>query len=245
MEPMDYNTAGTDREREKILIVDDDVEIVNLLEIYMNNSGYETVKCYDGDTALQVIDRMHIDLAILDIMLQGKDGFQLCREIRKNYIFPIIMLTAKSEEADLVTGMSLGADDYITKPFKGMEVVARVKAQLRRYKKYDRAAAAEIPEERELEIRGLRICGKTHKAYLYDREISLTPIEFSIIQYLFLHRGKVVSSEELFAAVWDTPFINGNKTIMTHIGRLREKLGENTRNPRFIKTVWGVGYTVE
>ena len=245
MEGMDY-TVGADREKERILIVDDDIEIVNLLEIYMNNSGYEVIKSYDGDTALQIIDKMHIDLAILDIMLHGKDGFQLCREIRKNHIFPIIMLTAKSEEADLVTGMSLGADDYITKPFRGMEVVARVKAQLRRYKKYDRAAESlQIPEESEIEIRGLRICGKTHKAYLYDREISLTPIEFSIIQYLFLHRGKVVSSEELFAAVWETPFINGNKTIMTHIGRLREKLGENTRSPRFIKTVWGVGYTVE
>lgn len=228
----------------KILIVDDEIEITNLLEAYMTNDGYEIVKCYRGDTALQTIEAEQIDLAILDVMLPDISGFQLCQKIRQNYTFPIIMLTARNEDSDVIMGLTLGADDYITKPFKPMEVSARVKSQLRRCKHYDKNIGEDKNQDK-INIRGLTISVKTHSVYLYKDEIFLTPIEFAILHYLCRNQGKVVSSEELYDAVWGIEFIDGNKTIMTHIGRLREKLKENAKKPKFIKTVWGVGYTVE
>lgn len=228
----------------KILIVDDEVEITNLLEIYLKNDGYEVLKCFCGKDALQLIELEHIELAILDVMLPDIDGFRLCQKIRETYTFPIIMLTAKNEDSDVVMGLTLGADDYITKPFKPVEVSARVKSQLRRCKKYDCPGRVQ-PQQAEINIRGLIVDPGTHCVTLYGEEVSLTPIEFSILYYLCSKQGKVISSEELYDAVWGTEFIDGNKTIMTHIGRLREKLKENAKKPKFIKTVWGIGYTVE
>lgn len=227
----------------RILVVDDEVEITDLLEIYLKNEGYEVQKCFCGKDALEIIASVEIDIAVLDVMLPDMDGFVLCQKIRERYTFPIIMLTAKSEDSDLVMGLMLGADDYITKPFKPMEVSARIKSQLRRCKTYD--CPGRTGQREEISIRGLSVFPQTHCVTLYREAVNLTPIEFSILLYLCRNQGKVVSAEELFDAVWGTEFIDGNKTIMTHIGRLREKLNENAKKPKFIKTVWGIGYTVE
>ena len=174
------------------------------------------------------------------------DGFTLCARIREDHFWPIIMLTAKVEDIDKIMGLTIGADDYITKPFNPLELMARVKTQLRRYTRYNQADAAPArPLEQERDIRGLVINRETHKCSLYGKPVQLTPIEFSILWYLCENQGRVVSSEELFEAVWGEKFLDNNNTVMAHIGRLREKLGEPPRKPRFIKTVWGVGYQVE
>ncbi len=230
---------------ETILLVDDEREIADLLEVYLSNDGYTVRKFYNGTDALRCIASESIDLALLDVMLPDLDGFQLCRKIRERYFYPIIMLTAKIDDADKIMGLTIGADDYITKPFNPLEVVARVKTQLRRYTRYNNASAPENDPVTEYDIRGLVINKVSHRCTLYDKELSLTPIEFSILYYLCEHRGKVVSSEELFEAVWGEKFLDNNNTVMAHIGRLREKLHEPPRKPKFVKTVWGVGYTIE
>ena len=231
---------------ETILVVDDEASIADLVEVYLKNEGYRVLKCGNGRDTLAQIRTAPPDLAILDVMLPDLDGFTLCKEIRTQYYFPILMLTAKVEDMDKITGLTLGADDYITKPFNPLELVARVKTQLRRYTRYNQAdAAAPKPPEAERDIRGLVINRETHKCTLYGKAVQLTPIEFSILWYLCENQGRVVSSEELFEAVWGEKFLDNNNTVMAHIGRLREKLGEPPRKPRFIKTVWGVGYQVE
>lgn len=232
---------------ESILIVDDEKEIADLIEVYLKNDGYIVYKFYNGIEALNCIETTKLDLAILDVMLPDIDGFRICQKIREKYFYPVIMLTAKVEDTDKIMGLTIGADDYITKPFNPLEVVARVKTQLRRYVRYNNAAnsgekAAPLTEH---DIKGLLINRDTHKCTLYGKEIALTPIEFSILWYLCEHRGKVISSEELFENVWGEKFFDSNNTVMAHIGRLREKLKEPARNPKFIKTVWGVGYTIE
>lgn len=230
-----------------ILIVDDEKEIADLIEVCLQNDGYTVQKCYNGIEALKYIESMPFDLAILDVMLPDIDGFRICQKIREKYFYPIIMLTARGEDMDKIMGLTIGADDYITKPFNPLEVVARVKTQLRRYVQYNQGGnqgddTANLPE---YDIRGLAINKSTHKCTLYGKEISLTPIEFSILWYLCEHRGNVISSEELFENVWGEKYIDNNNTVMAHIGRLREKLKEPARHPKFIKTVWGVGYTIE
>lgn len=230
---------------EKILVVDDEEEIADLLEVYLKSNGYTVYKFYNGTQALQCIEEVELDLAILDIMLPDIDGIHICRKIREQYYFPIIMLTAKVEDTDKITGLTVGADDYITKPFNPLEVVARVKTQLRRYMLYNQSAPERAIEGNEYDIRGLRINRENHTCFLYEKELALTPIEFSILWYLCEHQGTVVASEELFEAVWGEKYLDQNNTVMSHIGRLREKMKEPARNPQFIKTVWGVGYTIE
>ncbi len=229
---------------EKILVVDDEKEIADLLEVYLKNDGYTVYKFYNGTDAQKGIEENPPDLAILDVMLPDIDGFHLCRNIREKYFFPVIMLTAKVEDSDKIMGLTIGADDYITKPFNPLEVVARVKTQLRRFQRYNPSAAQPV-EKREYDIRGLQINMDTHKCFLFGKELSLTPIEFSLLWYLCEHQGKVVSSEELFEAVWKEKYLNSNNTVMAHIGRLRGKMNEPAKNPKFIKTVWGVGYEIE
>jgi len=232
---------------ENILIVDDEKEISDLIEIYLKNDGYTVYKFYNGNDALKCIESEKIDLAILDVMLPDIDGFRICQKIREQYFFPIIMLTAKVEDYDKIMGLTIGADDYITKPFNPLEVVARVKTQLRRYVRYNNAASSESKDISitEYDIRGLVINKNTHKCFLYGKEIPLTPIEFSILWYLCENKGKVVSSEELFEHVWGEKYLDSNNTVMAHIGRLREKLGDTAKKMKFIKTVWGVGYIIE
>ena len=211
---------------EKILVVDDEKEIADLIEVYLKNDGYTVYKYYNGIDALKCINEQELDLAILDVMLPGIDGFHICRKIREKYYYPVIMLTAKVEDGDKIMGLTIGADDYITKPFNPLEVAARVKTQLRRYKRYNNFADNKEYKTNEYDIRGLLINKDKHKVFLYEKELQLTPIEFSILWYLCEHQGMVVSSEELFEAVWGEQYIDNNNTVMAHIGRLREKLNE-------------------
>lgn len=231
-----------------ILVVDDEKEIADLVTYYLTNEGYDVQVFYEGKPALEYIQQHEIELALLDVMLPDVDGFSICQKIRETYHYPVIMLTAKIEDIDKITGLTLGADDYITKPFNPLEMVARVKAQLRRYKRYNQSngtlTQADEPAK-EYDLSGLTINLDTHKCSLYGKPLSLTPIEFSILWYLCKNRGKVVSSEELFEEVWGETYIDNNNTVMAHIARLREKMNEPSRKPKFIKTVWGVGYTIE
>lgn len=233
----------------KILVVDDEIEIADLVELYLINDGYEVIKCHTGKEALEAIESMgqEIRLALLDIMLPDIDGFSICRKIREQYVFPIMMLTARTEDLDKISGLSFGADDYITKPFNPLVVIAKVKAQLRRFTSYNSEMVnANTPnEENVFEYDGLVINKNTHQCFLFDKEISLTPIEFKILFTLFENKGNVVSAETLFETVWEEKFLQCNNTVMVHIRRIREKLQEPPRNPRYIKTVWGVGYKIE
>ena len=224
----------------EILIVDDEAAIADLVEVYLKNEGYTVHNAAD---ALACVERDALDLAILDVMLPDMDGFTLCQKIRERHLFPILMLTAKVEDMDKITGLTLGADDYITKPFNPLELVARVKTQLRRYTRYNPGGGGESVQD--YDIRGLQISKATHKCVLFGEELALTPLEFSILWYLCSRQGKVVSSEELFERVWGEKYMDSNNTVMSHIARLREKMHENSRRPKFIKTVWGVGYTIE
>lgn len=229
---------------EKILIVDDERAIADLVEVYLKNDGYQVFKFYNAAEALACVERETLSLAILDVMLPDMDGFTLCQKIRETHFFPIIMLTAKVEDMDKITGLTLGADDYITKPFNPLELTARVKTQLRRYIRYNTSDMA-AKEQQEIDIRGLQISKSSHKCRLNERELTLTPIEFDILWYLCGRKGRVVSSEELFEAVWGEKYLDNNNTVMAHIARLREKMSEPARKPKYIKTVWGVGYTIE
>ena len=230
-----------------ILVVDDEQSIADLVEVYLKNDNYNVYKFYTGEEALECIETTPLDLAILDVMLPDIDGFSICQKIREKYFFPIIMLTAKVEDIDKIMGLTLGADDYITKPFNPLELTARVKTQLRRYKKYNNGEGAGDTNEliHEIEFDGLEINKDTHRCVLYGKQLQLTPIEFSILWYLCEHKGKVISSEELFETVWGEAYLDNNNTVMTHVARLREKMKEPSRKPKFIKTVWGVGYTIE
>ena len=224
--------------KEKILIVDDEREIADLIELYLENENYEVFKYYTGSDGLNCIQNIIFDLAILDIMLPDINGFQLCQKIRQNYRYPVIMLTAKSEEIDKITGLTLGADDYITKPFLPLELVARVKAQLRRYKRYNQ----DTNQENDILVHsGLVLNMKSHECTLNEKPLSLTPIEFSILRILCEQKGTVVSSEELFHQIWGDEYFN----ITVHIRHLREKMGDSFEEPKYIKTVWGCGYKIE
>ena len=228
-----------------ILIVDDETAIADLVEVYLKNEGYSVHKFYTGAEALECVRAGKIDLAILDVMLPDIDGFTICQRIREEgHMFPVLMLTAKVEDMDKIMGLTLGADDYITKPFNPLELVARVKTQLRRYTRYNSGAAGQKKPE-EFDFRGLQTSRDTHKCLLFGEELQLTPLEFSILWYLCQNRGRVVSSEELFESVWGERYMDSNNTVMSHIARLREKMHEPSRRPKFIKTVWGVGYTIE
>lgn len=230
---------------ENILVVDDEREIADLIEVYLKNDGYTVYKFYSGVEALKCVEETSLDLAILDVMLPDVDGFHICQKIREKFYFPVIMLTAKVEDGDKIMGLTIGADDYITKPFNPLEVVARVKTQLRRYMRYNNPVQKQEESAHEYDIRGLVINKDNHKCLLFGKELQLTPIEFSILWYLCEHQGIVVPSEELFEAVWGEKFYHSNNTVMAHIGRLREKMNEPAKKPKFIKTVWGVGYTIE
>jgi two-component system response regulator VanR len=230
-----------------IMVVDDEQSIADLVEVYLKNENYTVHKFYTGREALNSLNRVSFDLAILDVMLPDIDGFSICRKIRESYYFPIIMLTAKVEDMDKIMGLTLGADDYISKPFNPLELVARVKTQLRRYKRYnnidDKARHAEPDNEHD--FAGLVINRDSHKCALYGKQLNLTPLEFSILWYLCENKGRVVPNEELFEAVWGEKYLDNNNTVMAHVARLREKMNEPSRKPKFIKTVWGVGYTIE
>ena len=229
--------------REKILVVDDEQEIADLVALYLQGESFEVFSFYSAAEAPECIRRESLDMAILDVMMPEMDGFQLCRIIREQYTYPVIMLTAKGEEIDKITGLTLGADDYITKPFRPLELVARVKAQLRRYKHYNSGSGM---TDDIISCSGLSLNVKTHECTLNERPLTLTPTEFSILCILCSHKGNVVSAEELFHQVWGDDYFNkSNNTITVHIRHLREKMGDSFEEPKYIKTVWGCGYKIE
>lgn len=225
-----------------ILVLDDEAEIADLVEVFLKNEGYTIFKFYNSKAARECIDTEQIDLALLDVMLPDTDGFTILRKIReKGLLFPVIMLTARVEDTDKITGLTLGADDYITKPFNPLEMVSRVKAQLRRYTCYGNSKR----NENIFDYAGLIVNRDTHLCTLYEKPVQLTPIEFKIMWLLCENANKVVSTEEIFEKVWGEKYLDCNNTVMVHIRRIREKLNEPSRNPKFIKTVWGVGYKIE
>ena len=235
----------------RILVVDDETEIADLIEAYLTGENYTVFKFYSAAEALACINTTELDLAILDVMMPEIDGFALCQKIREKHTWPIIMLTAKDEETDKIAGLTLGADDYVTKPFRPLELMARVKSQLRRYQKYNpaRTDSGEAPPVAPTDT---IICGdltmniKAHTCFLGEKPLVLTPTEFSILRILLENAGNVVSSEELFHQIWrDEYYSKANNTITVHIRHLREKLGDSMDKPRFIKTIWGVGYKIE
>lgn len=229
---------------EKILVVDDEKEITDLISLYLKNENYTVYPFYSSLEACKAIETKDIDLAILDVMMPEMDGFQLCQKIRESHNYPIIMLTAKEAEIDKITGLTLGADDYITKPFRPLELLARIKAQLRRYKKYNTAIPSE--ESHIITHGGLMLNELTHECTLDEEPLSLTPTEFTILSVLCRKKGQVISAEELFHAVWgEEYFSKSNNTITVHIRHLREKMRDSFEDPKYIKTVWGCGYKIE
>lgn len=222
-----------------VLVLDDEIEIADLVEVILTSEGFVVKKCYNSKDAIDVIETEELDLAILDVMVDGVDGFSLVKMIREKKLkFPIILLTAKIANQDKIQGLTIGADDYITKPFNHLELIARVKAAIRRSKDYNEDTSS-------LSANGLSISEYSHTCTVYDKEVTLTPLEFDILLYLMKNKGKVVSSEELFESVWKEKYFDSNNTVMVHIRRIREKLGDSPKDPKFIKTVWGVGYKIE
>ena len=224
-----------------ILVLDDEKEIADLVELSLNDANYNIYKFTDSKRAIDCIKSVKLDMAILDVMLPNIDGFTICKMIREKHNYPILMLTAKIDAVSKIKGLSIGADDYITKPFNPLELLARVKSALRRFYEYNGKSL----QNDIIEIGSLTIKISNHKCFLLNEEIELTPIEFSILLYLCTNRGRVISSEELFENVWKEKSYDCNNTVMVHIKRLREKLHEPSKNPKIIKTVWGVGYEVE
>ncbi len=237
---------GLGKERADILVVDDERAIADLVEVYLVKEGFAVRKAYDAASALALLREKVPDAAVLDVMLPDMSGFDLLRGMReRGMVFPIVMLTARVADSDKIGGLALGADDYMVKPFNPLELVARLKSQLRRRLSYDRDPSG--PEvSPQIDVGGLVINNAAHKATFNGRVLDLTPTEFSILWYLCDHRGKVVSNEELFEAVWGEMYLeSSSNTVMAHIARLRAKMGETARRARIIQTVWGVGYTVE
>ncbi|MCD7950381.1 MAG: VanR-ABDEGLN family response regulator transcription factor [Erysipelotrichaceae bacterium] len=223
-----------------ILVVDDEKEIADLVELYLKNENFEVYKFYTGSETLKCLETQNIDLAILDIMLPDIDGLTICQKIREKYDFPIIMLTAKETEIDKITGLTLGADDYVTKPFRPLELMARVKAQLRRYQ-----MMSNKQKENIITIAGLTIDNDNHQCLLNNENLSLTPTEFSILWMLCVNRGKVVKADQIYQELWgEKYYTNSSSSIMVHIRHLREKMHDSAENPKYIQTVWGVGYKI-
>ncbi|MGM0883642.1 MAG: response regulator transcription factor [Bacillota bacterium] len=222
-----------------ILIADDEAEIADLIELHLEREGYRCIKVHDGQEAVLAVQSNAIDLAILDIMMPKLDGYEVTRMIREQHLMPIIFLSAKASDLDKITGLVRGADDYVTKPFNPMELVARVNAQLRRSLQSNPTSQ---PGKPTLEAGGLVIYPEERTVFLYGKPVELTPKEFDILYLLASHPKKVFSSEHIFEQVWGEAYYEGSNTVMVHIRTLRKKLGEDVNKNKLIKTVWGVGY---
>lgn len=221
-----------------VLIVDDEEDIRELVGIYLKNEGYNICKAVNGQEALQCLSDMQIDLAILDVMMADMDGIALCMEIRKKSNIPIIMLSAKDQDMDKVIGLSAGADDYLAKPFNPVELVARVKAQLRRFNDFNERKPSSILEYMELSMNL-----ETHRVFLNLKEVQLTPKEFAILELLWKNKGNVFSTEHIYDSLWsEEEAYDINNVVMVHIRNLRSKIEPDIKNPQYIKTVWGMGY---
>lgn len=229
-------------DKEVILVVDDEKEIRDLIGIYLANDGYSVIKVANGLEALNILKNENIDLIILDIMMPVMDGLEACMKIREDKDMPIIMLSAKSEDMDKIMGLTTGADDYVSKPFNPLELLARVKSQLRKYKRLN---VVEEKDENIIQVDDLCINTSTHEIKIGDKDVRLTPREFDILLLIAKNRGIVFSVKRIYEAVWKEEFMESDNTIMVHIRKIREKIEENPRKPRFIKTIWGVGYKIE
>ncbi|GAA0400159.1 response regulator transcription factor [Paenibacillus motobuensis] len=230
--------------RGTILLVDDEKEIIKLMDIYLKNEGYNLLKASDGQEALDILERHPVDLIVLDVMMPRMDGIEACMKIRENRNMPIIMLSAKGQDMDKIAGLSIGADDYVTKPFNPLELMARIKSQLRRYHQFSGPNQPQM-DENEIEIDELIINISTHQVTVEGQEVQLTPREFAILKLLAVNQGIVLSMEKIYQEVWNEPFMESKNTVMVHIRRIREKIEKDTQNPKFIKTVWGIGYKME
>ena len=227
----------------KILVCDDDKDIVEAIDIYLTQEGYEVLKAYDGDEAIKVLKRNEVDLLIMDVMMPRLDGIRATLKIRENMSFPIIILSAKSEDADKILGLNIGADDYITKPFNPLELVARVKSQLRRYTQLGSTARSD--NQSEFRTGGLVIRDDLKEVTVDGEKVKLTPIEYNILLLLVKNQGKVFSINQIYENIWNEEAIGADNTVAVHIRHIREKIEINPKEPRYLKVVWGVGYKVE
>ena len=226
----------------KILVCDDDREIVEAIEIYLQQEGFEVEKAYDGEEAIEVLKREEIDLMIIDVMMPKLDGIRATLQIRKESSIPIIILSAKTEDADKILGLNVGADDYMTKPFNPLELVARVKSQLRRYTQLSNQSGE---EGNIYEAGGLVIQDDLKKVLIDGEEVKLTPIEYNILLLLVKTKGKVYSINQIYESIWNEEAIGADNTVAVHIRHIREKIEINPKEPRYLKVVWGVGYKIE
>ncbi|MFF2018171.1 response regulator transcription factor [Paenibacillus sp. NPDC058177] len=229
---------------ETILLVDDEKEIVDLLDIYFRNEGYRLLKAYDGLEALECLNNEEVDLIILDVMMPKLDGVAACMKIREERNMPIIMLSAKNTDMDKIAGLSIGADDYVGKPFNPLELVARAKSQLRRYHKLNTGGPTRR-NENELVFEDLIIDTAKHEVSVDCRKVKLTPREFAILELLARHQGQVLSMEQIYRNLWNEPFLDGGNTVMVHIRNIREKIELDPKQPRYVQTVWGIGYKLD
>lgn len=229
-----------------ILVVDDDKEIVNAIEIYLSQEGYHIIKAYDGEEALEKLKENEIHLIILDIMMPNKDGIETLQEIRKDKTIPVIMLSAKSEDYDKISGLNTGADDYVTKPFNPLELIARVKSNIRRYVDFNRANVKSVAKtEKLLKTGTLEMNDETKKVTVDGKEIKLTATEYNILKFLLENKGKVYSIEQIYENVWNEESYGAENIIAVHIRHIREKIEINPKDPKYLKVIWGIGYKVE
>ncbi|MED1305259.1 DNA-binding response regulator [[Bacillus thuringiensis] serovar konkukian] len=229
--------------KETILIVDDEKEIRELIAIYLKNEGYRVLQAGDGEEGLELLKKNEIHLIVLDIMMPKIDGIHMCMKVREIAEMPIIMLSAKTQDMDKILGLTTGADDYVTKPFNPLELIARIKSQLRRYMKM--SGGISMQNENEIEIGDMKINVATHQVTVANEEVKLTPREFAILELLARNQGMVMSAEQIYERVWKEESFQSDNTVMVHIRKIREKIEENPRKPRYIKTIWGVGYKIE
>ena len=227
----------------KILVCDDDKEIVEAIEIYLTQEGYEVLKAYDGEEAIQTLKKEHVDLLIMDVMMPRLDGIRATLKIREENSLPIIILSAKSEDADKIVGLNIGADDYVTKPFNPLELVARAKSQLRRYTQLGSTVQDEKKEV--YEVGGLSINDELKEVTVDGESVRLTPIEYNILLLLVKNQGKVFSIDQIYENIWNEEAIGADNTVAVHIRHIREKIEINPKEPRYLKVVWGVGYKIE
>ncbi|HLR68550.1 MAG TPA: response regulator transcription factor [Virgibacillus sp.] len=228
--------------KETILVIDDEKEIRDLISIYLKNEGYNVIQAGNGEEGLDILKDNQVHLIVLDIMMPKINGMEMCIKVREIAEMPIIMLSAKTQDMDKIMGLTTGADDYITKPFNPLELVDRIKSQLRRYMRMN---SGMVQNENEIQIGEMLINVSTHEVTVGGREIKLTPREFSILELLSRNRGIVFSAEKIYEKVWKEQAFQSDNTVMVHIRKIREKTEENPRKPMFIKTVWGVGYKIE
>ncbi|NFO34320.1 response regulator transcription factor [Clostridium botulinum] len=227
-----------------VLIVEDEKEICDGIAIYLNNQGYNVFKAHNGIEGLDIINNETIHLAIVDIMMPKMDGIQMTMKLRSKFDFPVIMLSAKSEEIDKIMGLNIGADDYITKPFNPMELLARVNSQLRRYSKYLNVINNLEEKNNNFIIDGLELNAETKEVFVDEESVKLTPIEFKILHLLIKNPGRVFSADEIYEKVWNENAVNTD-TVMVHVRNIREKIEIDPKNPKYLKVVWGVGYKIE